>query len=103
SAHGKTAWQGKKALSADLAIDMEGSPQVQGTITFTPDCSKVRIDLSGGTRLVMDGQHVWISPSSADTSDAARELHMWPFLIAVPFKLNDTGTTIADAGVLPFG
>lgn len=79
AAHGASAWRSKRALSADLYVEFDGREQLRGTLTFTTDRARSRLDLAGGATLVFDGQQAWIArgtPSTTravdDDDDAAR-------------------------------
>src|SRR5437868_6593682 len=44
-AHGAAAWKQHKALQCELALDMNDSRVIDGTMTFTTDNRRSRIDI----------------------------------------------------------
>ena len=102
-AHGLNAWKRHDALSAQILVEFGGKPAVDGILTFTTDGTKSRLDLTGGTQLVFDGERAWIAPDSADFKMARFHLLTWPYFLAVPFKLRDGGVRIGWMGDQPLG
>jgi hypothetical protein len=102
-AHGLNAWRAKQAFSCDLSSD--GETPIQGTLTFTTDGSRSRIDLADGIKLIFDGEHAWVWPAPAMTRVSMPRFHLrnWPFFIAAPFRLHDSGITIREGDTLPLG
>ena len=101
-AHGAAAWRAKKAFSAEFTVVCDGE-ETNGTMTFTTDGRRCRIDLAEGERLVRDGDDAWISPVSSAASKARVRLHLWPLLASIPFRLHDKNVFVTEAGTLPLG
>ena len=102
-AHGAAAWKQKSAFSSDLYLELDGKPIIQGTLTFTTDGKKSRLDLAGGTTMVFDGERAWIFPARAEIAGAPPRFHLklWPFLLSLPFRLHDPVVSVVDAGTMP--
>jgi hypothetical protein len=78
-----------------------GSRTIDGVLTFTTDGTKSRLDLRSGVTLVFDGAHAWVTPPNRKFPDARFHLRIWPYFIAVPFKLRDGGVKVASLGEQP--
>jgi hypothetical protein len=102
-AHGRDAWARRHALRCDLVVEFGGKTTVDGTLTFTTDGTRSRIDLKDGARLTFDGERAWVSPDSATFPMARFHLLTWPYFAAVPFKLRDGGVRVGWMGDQPLG
>ncbi len=93
AAHNKEAYYANDAVKADLDVNFGGNDVLDGTMWFTPDTGKVRMELDNGTTVVWDGQACWVSPDVPDTGPGFRfHVLTWPYFMAAPFKLSDPGT-----------
>lgn len=100
-AHGRDAWYRHDAVAADIVVEFGGRRAIDGVVTFTTDAGRSRIDLKDGTTLVFDGQRAWTAPASAEFPRARFHLLTWPYFAAIPFKLRDGGTRLAETASRP--
>lgn len=101
-AHGIESWRGKRALEADLEVEMGGTKVLAGRLLMRPDTSASRLTLADGTVMVWNGKDAWVSPSSSQVPMARFHLLTWPYFIAAPFKLRDPGARLEPLGERPF-
>ncbi len=99
-AQGLSNWYSHQAFQTDALIEFGGNKIFSGTLIFTTNMTKVRMENSEGVVLVFDGANAWVSPASADFPMARFHLLTWPYFLSVPFKLNDPGVQIRDLGEL---
>jgi hypothetical protein len=101
-AQGAVAWWKRKAVQYDFTLDMEGHRLIDGKVLITPDAKKVRVEYQDKTVAVYDGEHFWAVPANGDQERMQFDVRAWPFFLAMPFKLRDPGTNVADTGELRF-
>ncbi|MEM8738603.1 MAG: hypothetical protein AAGG38_09020 [Planctomycetota bacterium] len=91
-----------RAIQARYDIEF-GPMQIQGEMFFTPSMSKVRLGIDGHAVLTYDSDDAWMAPAEAQVPGPPPRFHVltWPYFVAVPYKLNDPGTILSDAGDLP--
>lgn len=92
SAHNKSDWDNKRAVSFDISLSFGGQEQLNGKVTSLTNSSKVRVDKNNNSQLIYDGQNVYLCPASADTKGARFDMFTWQYFFALPFKLTDPGT-----------
>lgn len=102
-AHGADAYRSHAALRADVTVTFGGQVMLQGTMTFDTPVGKSRIETTDGAVMVFDGHDAWVTPIDAPIPPGMARFHLltWPYFIAAPFKLEDPGTHIDDAGQKP--
>ncbi len=99
-AQGLNAWQSQQAFQTDALVEFGGNKIFDGTMLFTTNMSKIRIETRDGVNLLFDGTDAWVSPASADFPGARFHLFTWPYFLSVPFKLGDPGVHLEDKGML---
>tara|TARA_R100000935_G_scaffold58622_1_gene96599 strand:- start:2218 stop:3090 length:873 start_codon:yes stop_codon:yes gene_type:complete len=92
SAHNKTDWNNKRAVSFDISLSFGGQERLNGKVTTLTNSSKVRIDKKNGSQLIYDGNEVYLCPANADAKGARFDMFTWQYFFAIPFKLTDPGT-----------
>ena len=102
AAHGGRAWDRQEVVVGRLRVVFGGAERIVGTMTFAPHSNLMRYDLDDGGVLVWDGEAAWVSPAGRAFPPGARfHLQTWTYFLAAPFKLNDPGVQIEEAGQLP--
>lgn len=100
NAHGEAIYDTKDAVQADFAVEfLDPAFKIKGTMVYTTDLAKARLDLDTGTTIVFDGDKAWITPANSAIKNMARfHVLTWPYFMALPFKADDTGTQITWLG-----
>lgn len=96
-AHGADAWNAAEAVEAGLALDYGGNRVLEGTMVFSPNMERVRLD-AGGARVYWHDGTAWVSPADAEMPRARFHVLTWPYFLAAPMKLRDPGTNLEDLG-----
>ena len=91
-AHGITGWRNIEVIACDITVYFGGQKALEGSMEFAPHANLSRIETADGTIMVFDGQRAWISPAEATSPMTRFHLLTWPYFIAAPFKLLDSGT-----------
>ncbi len=99
SAHNKAGWYAQPGVKANVVIEFGGNVILDGTMTMAPHASLTRIEKSSGDTVVYDGNMAWVSPEDAEFPRARFHALTWPYFLAAPFKLDDSGATVAETGV----
>lgn len=106
-AHNAAVYEKQSAVQAKYKIKF-GPMEIYGRMTFTPSMGKVLLGINGGHRIGYDGKTAWTSDALVSNTEIKipgppPRFHVltWPYFMAVPYKLNDPGTQLSDAGMLP--
>lgn len=91
-AHNKELWKKKTAVAFDVDLEFGGKPAFSGKVTSLTNSGKIRIDQQDGTKIVFDGDQVYLCPPTAENSNARFDIFTWQYFFALPFKLTDSGT-----------
>lgn len=91
-AHSKEIWEQKTAFAFDIDLEFGGKPVFSGKITSLTNSGKIRVDQQDGTKIVFDGEKVFLCPSTAENKNARFNIFTWQYFFALPFKLTDPGT-----------
>lgn len=94
--YGWEIWRSRNAFQADFALEFTGKPALEGTMSYDIIRGRSRIDLKDGTKLVFDGQKVWVSPASAKFTGARSNLATWSFLLTAPARLQEPAIIATD-------
>ncbi|MFO8147380.1 MAG: DUF6503 family protein [Gillisia sp.] len=92
NAHNKETWNSNKAVAFDIDLTFGGNPRFSGKITSLTNSTKIRIDKKDGTKLIYDGEEVFLCPKIAEEKGARFDMFTWQYFFALPFKLTDPGT-----------
>lgn len=92
AAHNKKTWEQKTAVAFDLNLEFGGKPAFSGKVTSLTNSGKIRIDQPDGTKVVFDGEDVYLCPSNSEKENARFDIFTWQYFFALPFKLTDPGT-----------
>lgn len=65
---------------------------------MNPSASKTRLVLDGGAIIVFDGEKAWITPKDAPYKKPRFDALTWPYFLAAPFKLDDSGVNLKSFG-----
>jgi hypothetical protein len=101
-AHGAENWRTQKALSAELALEFSDGTGLEGTLTYDIQGRRVRFEVTDGPLLVFDGNRAWVAPADTEFPHARFNLRAWPYLLALPFTLRDTGVSVEPLGLKKF-
>ena len=93
-AHKKDAFIDHEMISFDAVINFGGKTILDAKITMLTNSSKIRIDKKDGTKLIYNGDKVMLCPKEASDKRARFDMFTWSYFFALPFKLNDPGTSI---------
>ncbi|AXT60668.1 hypothetical protein D1816_09980 [Aquimarina sp. AD10] len=91
-AHKKEAFLKHKAVSFNINILFGGKPHLDGKVTMLTNSTKIRIDKKDESKLIYDGQKVFLCPEDANEKGARFDMFTWTYFFAMPYKLNDPGT-----------
>jgi len=97
-AHGAEAWNDAEAVRAGMALDFGGNRVLEGSMTFSPDMERVRMDVAGGARVYWHDGTAWVSPADAEVPRARFHVLTWPYFLAAPMKLRDPGARLEELG-----
>jgi hypothetical protein len=92
SAHNKTDWDNKRAVSFDISLSFGGQERLNAKVTSLTNSSKIRIDKKNDTQLIYDGNKVYLCPANAEAKGARFDMFTWQYFFSIPFKLTDPGT-----------
>jgi len=88
-------------VEGDLDISFGGNPMLSASMLYEHHTGQVRLDVRDTAILFFDGQRAWISPASAEVPQARFHLLTWPYFLAAPFKLRDSGSRLDTTGLRP--
>lgn len=94
SAHNKDAWEERKAVAFNIDLKIGGESRLQGKITTLTNSAGIRIDKRDGTKVVYNGNEVFICPADASEKGARFDVFTWQYFFALPFKFSDEGTQL---------
>ncbi|HSR68148.1 MAG TPA: DUF6503 family protein [Acidobacteriota bacterium] len=103
AAHNAAAWRAKEVFQAGLEISFGGNPIFQGDMLMDVSGAPARLDRQDGASVVYAQGEAWVTPASAEFSQARFHVLTWPYFLAAPFKLNDPGTSIEETGKAMLG
>ncbi|GAA4274402.1 hypothetical protein GCM10022258_36980 [Aquimarina gracilis] len=91
-AHKKEAFLKHKAISFNATIFFGGKLHLDGKITMLTNASKIRIDKKDESKLIYNGEKVFLCPKTANDKGARFDMFTWTYFFGMPYKLNDPGT-----------
>jgi hypothetical protein len=97
-AHGAKGYNAADVIAYDIVVRFGGKERVNAKVMMKPDFSGIRME-SGSDIVVWDGKTVWAAPGDSPMAENARfDIHTWPYFLALPFKLGDPGSHLAEKG-----
>ncbi len=93
-AHKKSDFFAHKAISFDINISFGGKERLDAKMTMLTNSTKIRIDKKDGSSLIYNGEKVFLSPPEANDKGARFDMFTWSYFFALPYKLNDPGTSL---------
>ncbi len=93
-AHNNKIWESKKAVAFDIDIKFGDQQGLQGKVTSLTNSSAIRIDKYDGTKIIYNGEDVFVCPEDALTERDRFDIFTWQYFFALPHKLDDPGTQI---------
>ncbi len=101
-AHHAAVYDKQRAIQARFALAF-GPMQIDGVMFFTPSMSRAKLHINDHAIITFDGHTAWMVPADAEVPGPPPRFHVltWPYFLAAPYKLNDPGTVLTDAGDLP--
>ncbi len=91
-AHHKSAFLKHKLVSFKANISFGGKERLDGKITMFTNSSKIRIDKKDQSKLIYNGENVFLCPEDASEKGARFDMFTWTYFFALPYKLSDPGT-----------
>lgn len=91
-AHKKSDFLKHKAISFNINIIFGGKEHLDGKITMLTNSTKIRIDKKDETKLIYNGEKVFLCPEDATAGGARFDMFTWTYFFGLPYKLNDPGT-----------
>ncbi|WKK87138.2 DUF6503 family protein [Marivirga arenosa] len=91
-AHQLDEFRKKEIVSFDIKLTFRGNERLNARIYSTTNSSKVLVKNSENTRLLFDGNEIWIHPKDSLYEGARFDALTWSYFFMAPFKLNDSGT-----------
>ncbi len=91
-AHKKEGFLKHKAISFKINIVFGGKQHLDGKITMLTNSTKIRIDKNDESKLIYDGEKVFLCPVEANDKGARFDMFTWTYFFGLPYKLSDPGT-----------
>ncbi|AXT58446.1 hypothetical protein D1815_22795 [Aquimarina sp. AD1] len=91
-AHKKDKFLDHKAVSFYIKIIFNGKEHLEGKVTMLTNSSKIRIDKKDESKLIYDGEKVYLCPADANDKGARFDMFTWTYFFGLPYKLSDPGT-----------
>jgi len=101
-AHQLDEFRKKEIVSFDIKLTFRGNERLNASIYSTTNSSKVLVENAEQTRLLFDGNEIWIHPQDSLYDGARFDALTWSYFFMAPFKLNDPGTHHAEPKMLPY-
>jgi hypothetical protein len=92
NAHNKQDWEKEQAVSFDVDLQFGGKQRLDAKVTTFTNSTRVRLDRKDGSKLIYDGEQVYLCPADANEKGARFDTFTWQYFFAMPFKLTDPGT-----------
>lgn len=102
-AHRADLWRTHEAVQADITVTLDNQAVVDGTMLFTTDGAKARLDQPTGGSVIFNGLRAWVTPANATIQQGRYHARVWPFLLSLPMRLQDKGTDLTDIGLRKLG
>ncbi|WP_010181141.1 DUF6503 family protein [Aquimarina agarilytica] len=90
--HKKEAYLNHKAISFDINVKFGGKDYLSGTLTQLTNGTKIRLDNKNTTKVIYNGDDVFICPKTAEIGGSRFDIFTWSYFFNLPYKLNDPGT-----------
>lgn len=100
-AHHLAEFHQKEVVSFDIELYFRNNLRLAGTIYSRTNSTAVLVDRYDGSKLLFDGQEVYISPDTTATKGARFDALTWSYFALAPFKFKDAGTNWTENGSLP--
>lgn len=101
-AHNLDGFMEEKIISFDINLIFGGNERLDASIYSTTNSSNVLVENSENTRLLFDGNDIWIHPKDSLYDGARFDALTWSYFFMAPFKLNDPGTHHTEPKRLPY-
>ncbi len=100
-AHKKEKFLKHKAISFNVNIFFGGEQHLEGKITMLTNSSKIRIDKKDKSKLIYNGEKVFLCPEGASNKAVRFDMFTWTYFFGMPYKLNDPGTKLEFTNDMP--
>ncbi len=97
-AHKKEEFLAHKAVSFHISIIFNGKEHLDGKVTMLTNSSKIRIDKKDGSKLIYNGENIYLCPADANDKGARFDMFTWTYFFGLPYKLSDPGTKLEMQG-----
>ncbi len=93
-AHKKDNFSKHKAVSFNANIIFGGKQHLEGKVTMLTSSGKIRIDKKDQSKIIYNGEKVFLCPKNASEKGARFDIFTWTYFFGLPYKLNDPGTNL---------
>ncbi len=100
-AHKKEEFLKHKAISFNVNIFFGGEQHLEGKITMLTNSSKIRIDKKDESKLIYNGEKVFLCPEGASDKGARFDMFTWTYFFGMPYKLSDPGVKLELGNNMP--
>lgn len=88
-AHNKNAYINNKAVSYTINLNLEGKDEITSfKVTALTGDNRKRIDKQDGTKIIYDGEQVYLCPGIAKETGAQFTVFSWHFFFSLPHNLS---------------
>lgn len=94
-AHNQRVYDRAEALAVDVEFLWRANYRFRGTLLYETGSMRSRLIADDGTLMVFDGKKAYARPAAAATAEARYLLLAMPYFVAAPFKLGESGFTLA--------
>jgi len=90
--HKKDEFLKHKAISFNINVLFGGNEHLDGKITMLTNSTKIRIDRKDESKLIYNGEKVFLCPKEVNYKGARFDIFTWTYFFGFPYKLDDPGT-----------
>lgn len=97
-AHGAAAFRQSDALRFEFALRFGADTELLVEVVMKTDLSRIRMQKTNGAKLIWDGEYAYATPADATWARPRFTVRTWPYFLAAPFMLADSGTRLDPQG-----
>ena len=94
--HNKKGFQHKTVITADIELVFGGKLRLDANLMYHTKTGKTKITYKDSSELTFNGENVYFSPASLEKPSARFDIFTWSYFLALPYKIDDKGTTLSD-------
>lgn len=95
-AHNKEAFLNKDVFSADIELVFGGKQRLNANLLYHTRTGKTKLVYKDSSELTFNGKNVYLSLASVEKPSARFDIFTWSYFFALPYKIDDHGTTLSD-------